>query len=376
MTLIVGTNYFDYYNEQRNFLHLPFDDVEFIEVKDVFRIINHATFRIRGSFYEPFRFLFWPWKITNAGRAASLHHLFNGVSLGSTPWITTFEATAPRLEPAPKKIFDMAIERLAGAACKAIIAISQTAFLEQTRFLERCYPEYAEKIGKKLQVVHPPQKLLVPQFLTRETGDLIRFVIIGGEFFRKGGDAVLSTFDRLLEEGLPLHLTIISPMYRDSISRSTRDDLGRAYEIIRSHPGRIVHHLKIPNSRVLEILCETHVGLLPARHENYGYSVLESQAAGCPVISTDVGALREINNDAAGWVIPIADIWDYETPESRAKTSRRIEESLERIIREICAAPDIIAEKGRRAWERIRDEHDPFRTAAKIRRVYEQALES
>ncbi|MFW2788163.1 glycosyltransferase, partial [Acinetobacter baumannii] len=48
-----------------------------------------------------------------------------------------------------------------------------------------------------------------------------------------------------------------------------------------------------------------HIGLLPTWADTFGYSVLEFQACGCPVISTDVRALSEINNNDIGWLINV-----------------------------------------------------------------------
>lgn len=48
---------------------------------------------------------------------------------------------------------------------------------------------------------------------------------------------------------------------------------------------------------------KSDVGLLPTWADTYGYSVLEFQACGCPVISSNTRGLPEINNNEAGWII-------------------------------------------------------------------------
>ena len=57
---------------------------------------------------------------------------------------------------------------------------------------------------------------------------------------------------------------------------------------------------KLTNNETLELMKKSHIGLLPTYADTYGYSVLEFQAAGCPVITTNVRALPEINNNNLG----------------------------------------------------------------------------
>ena len=58
----------------------------------------------------------------------------------------------------------------------------------------------------------------------------------------------------------------------------------------------IFYHKILFNSEVMNILKNTHVGLLPTYADTYGYSVLEAQSFGCPVITTNIRAMPEINN--------------------------------------------------------------------------------
>ena len=54
---------------------------------------------------------------------------------------------------------------------------------------------------------------------------------------------------------------------------------------------------------MLELLSGSHIGLLPSFAETYGYVVLEMQAAGVPVVTTDIRAFSEVNPDECGWRI-------------------------------------------------------------------------
>ncbi len=112
----------------------------------------------------------------------------------------------------------------------------------------------------------------------------------------------------------------------------------------------------MPNQQVLELLKTCDVGLLPTYADTYGFSALEAQSAACPVISTDVRALPEINNTEVGWLInvPKNELGEayYQTPEDRQVLSERIQSGLEHIIRGIVQEPTTIAKKGQAALEK------------------------
>ena len=96
------------------------------------------------------------------------------------------------------------------------------------------------------------------------------------------------------------------------------------------------------------------------------------------MITTDVRALPEINNNRMGWLIrvPKDELGEaiYATAENRLELSQTIEAGLESIIRSIVAEPGMIALKGQAALERIHAEHDPQIYAEKLRQVYQAAL--
>ena len=116
------------------------------------------------------------------------------------------------------------------------------------------------------------------------------------------------------------------------------------------------------------------MSLLPSYHDSYGYSVLESQACGCPAITTDVAALPEINSDAQGWLLrmPTNEVGDgpWRQSEGRATMSRLIEEQLEATLEAILRTPEQIRAKGANALQRIRDEHSPETRAALVEAIY------
>lgn len=130
-----------------------------------------------------------------------------------------------------------------------------------------------------------------------------------------------------------------------------------------------------------EKMFECDVGMLPSYAETYGYSVLEFQAAGRPVITTNIRAFPEINNNECGWVIPVRkkEIGGeafYQSPQERAELSHAISDGLRSTVRQIDSNPALVRGKGFRAWNRIKSEHDPADFGKKLESIYQRAYKA
>lgn len=283
---------------------------------------------------------------------AEVIHLFNYLSHGNTPWVVTFESILPRTSASHKlarhseneelglikdKTVIEALRLMAGAPCIKIIALSKCNLRMQKKFLDR-FPEYYEKIAPKLINMHPPQELLVNSWdeksLTLE-GD-IKFMFVGGNFFRKGGREILEVFQELRENyKYPVKLSIVSSLTTDTYASNTsKSDVKSTELIIERNKEWIDYYYYLPNPEVLQLMRASHIGLLPTYADSYGYSVLEFQAAGCPVISTNVRALPEINNNKIGWMIQVQKHPSgeglYATRQEREDLSKRIKVGLKK----------------------------------------------
>ncbi|HPL81788.1 MAG TPA: glycosyltransferase family 4 protein [Anaerolineaceae bacterium] len=322
-------------------------------------------------------------------------HFSNGISYGKTPWVSHFETMLPRFEHLMQRnkpetmqnkrnqtMTQRGLAALAGPACKHIIAWSENAAKIQRDFLSNYPSDLVEQILSKLIVLPPPQAPLIDSVPTKTYSkeNPIRFILVGAGFIRKGGREILNSFEKLIkEDNLPLQLVLVSRLRLDHYAaHETKEDIIWAKEKIAANQEWIEHHEIIPNHEVLELLKSCDIGLLPTYADTYGLSVLEAQASGCPVISTDVRALPEINNTDVGWLInvPKNELGEayYQTPEERQILSERIQSGLEHIIRGIAQDPSIIAKKGQAALEKIKSQHDPVRYGESLRAIYEKAL--
>ena len=323
-------------------------------------------------------------------------HFFNAISFGKTPWITTFETILPRLEStlawhhgrernnlsyAQDKGVRRALEALSGEACRQLIALSECSLNMQMQFLNSS-PGFRSRIEHKLTCLHPPQRLLIDSYESKKVGleGPIRFMFVGRSFFRKGGREILEAFtDLKRNHGYDLQLTIVSSLNIDDYAtKEKEEDVEKAKAVMQTNCDWIHHYETLSNRKVLELMKASHVGLLPTYADTYGYSVLEFQASGCPVISTNVRALPEINNDEVGWRIevPKNELGEalHTTEEDRSVIQCAIKEGIKAAVSEIFENRQIILRKANAGLQRLIDQHSPENHARRLREIYHRAL--
>ncbi|MCP4179643.1 MAG: glycosyltransferase family 4 protein [bacterium] len=368
----IGTNKQDYI-ELRTFIDLP-HGFKFITERDLFSTVLNVYFHFTGKIHPFLQFLH-----LNIGFGKTkLKHYFNTISLSKTPWIVTFETTLPRLGNAPKFFYNFAVKKLASDNCKKIIAISQCAYDTQVEYLKKNYPEYLDIIVTKMIVSHPSQSTIIKKYELKDLPNKqISFTIAGNDFFRKGGREILNVFDELIPQYPELILNIVSSMnYGDYASKTSVKDYNKAMKIIKKYPCNIKLNKKLEYKKLINLYKSTHVGLLPTYGDSYGLSVLDSQACGCPVITSDLRALTEINNNDVGWVIKVPKLKNgngkISTTENRRRYQEILETKLMNIMNEILNNNDLIKTKGKLALEKIAKDHNIETSTKQLRELYEK----
>lgn len=116
-----------------------------------------------------------------------------------------------------------------------------------------------------------------------------RFTLVGHQFRRKGGRALVAAFDRLRKVHPEARLTIVSAV--------DPAELGVPLDGVTIHPG-------LPRERIYgEIYPATDVYLLPSLAEGYGMSVVEAMSFGLPVIASRISALPELVEDGVSGLL-------------------------------------------------------------------------
>jgi glycosyltransferase involved in cell wall biosynthesis len=372
MQIIVGTNG-NGYVEERNLTLLPFTRARITRSYDICAVLNHVE---RNWFHSSTATsMFNTFHCDLGVNRVTLLHLINCISSSTTPWIATYSHYLPRWDLRSR----YGVSLLSSKHCRKLIAISTFAQNYEEYVLDR-FPAYKGDIHRKMCVLHPAQAALINECADKQLDpEVIVCTIVGSDFFRKGGKEILRALDRLRAENMPVRLNIVSTLeHGDYASKSTQEDLRIAKQLIARLGSAVRHYETLPNAAVLDLLRQSHVGLLPTYDDIYGYSVLEAQAAGCPVISTDICALPEINNEQIGWLIEVPKspfgIALRKTEQQRRILSSKIEEGLYSILRDICLNPAPVREKGLRALKRIKEQCRPETRSQVLEHIYLEAL--
>jgi glycosyltransferase involved in cell wall biosynthesis len=357
------------YNELRNFLNT--EKVIFIQTIDLFKVYTFLCFKVynyipkwtQNSFFNPFL------------SKNTILHFFNGVNFGNNKWVSTFETRIPR-HGENAFLENLAIKSLAKTSCLAIISMSKSSYSLQKKYLKSYYPENAKTIISKMIVLHPPQVLLVDSSIKAVDLGLV-FTFVGNEFFRKGGREILAVFKDLHEKGYDFCLNIISNLSPDEYaSKTTSIDVNALKIELNNLPSSIKFLGTVPNEQVIKLLKDSHVALLPTYADTYGYFVLEAQACGCPVITTDIRALPEINNESCGWLIAVPKDENgnglLRNSMERTQFSQIVKKELHEIVKNILGDPMIVSSKGEAALTRIKKDHDPNKHSQRLLSIYRE----
>ncbi|MEO6882479.1 MAG: glycosyltransferase family 4 protein [Bacteroidia bacterium] len=368
MKKIIGTNTISY-PEIRNFVDLPFLKYEIKKKQNFYKIPAHFYFKWKGKTNDYFWNTFNDFNIHNV----ELFHFFNALSVGKTPWITTFETSLPRW--GNDKLIQKGLSLIANDSCKKIIAISDSAANIQRQIVATRFPEFSEIIESKLMVLHPTQKKIMQNLQGKNKSEIIRFTFIASDFTKKGGHEIIKVFNHLYNNGIKnWKLTIVSESLNGDSTSS--DSFNHVKKIIAKYPDNITLYFQLPNDKILELLRETDVGLLPSYQDTYGYSILEAQASGCPTITTDIRAFPEINNDEIGWIIKVPkDEFGngiYSNKKEAVLFSNAICDQLYAIIEKIIQFPESIKEKGYKALQKIDTVNSPAKNAAILEAIYDE----
>ena len=372
------------YPEQRNILVNPENQYINLKKSNLFYFINPLRTRLLKKNKT---FVFQPVPFSGAARADILH-LFNEVAITRQKWVASFETELPRVLPVAgvAKQDNPELQRLIPYLlkdnCLGLIAISDATLNIQMKLFKA---DVARQIQRKTVVLHPPQTLFVQHKAPRQSGTL-RLIFAGNEFYRKGGAEVVLAISELIEEkrldASQLDVQLIGDLAkrRNVAHRQFQDDEAFYRDIenrIKRHRC-FTHHTQMENSALMQLFRQSDAGLLPTWQETYGFSVLEMQANGCPVITSNVRALPEINPDSAGWVLasPLNADREYSITSTEQKTQLRqsLVEGLKSTLLAIIERPEMLQEKGEAAILRIKEQHDTGRYIARLNDIYRRGV--
>jgi len=322
-------------------------------------------------------------------------HFFNSVTNKDVPWVTTFETFLPRSKATDKykrkdlskvtkrdeKNIKKYLNMISDSNCKKIIALSKVNY-EMEKYLLNFFPEYKDNIlGKMVQIDPPQNKLVEKKFVEQKnTSKRIKFLFVGKDFIRKGGKEIVDVFWKIKEEtDYEFDLQLVSLGKEKNYAFGKYQDSEADILEVKNKINKcnsITLHEKLENKDLLRLMRQSDVGLLPTWADTYGYSVLEFQASGCPVISTDVRALPEINNNEIGWMINLDtdDFGEVLIDSNFKKIEQResLQDQLEKIILTIFNNPSQVKEKALNAYDTVSNNHSLEKYMEKLNEIYEE----
>lgn len=310
------------------------------------------------------------WQIIGS---TQITHLWNAVSSTRKPWVVTTSSGLPFGLPDHDNRHTLALEALAGAACKRIMYTSKFALEKIDRKIS-AFPN-APDIRTKLMFLPPPQEIVMEPSEKSFHDDHLHIAMVARFPAVKGGCELINAFARFIKDGATASLHIVgSP---ENLDRHVSPQYAaRTRSAISSCPDMHLLGL-ITQPEVLDLFKNCHVSFLPSYRETYGYVVLESQACSCPVITTNIGAFPEINNDQFGWRVDLPDPlrhFDSITPSDAFEASMQLEDLLYKALHKVANSRDEIHSKATKAFHHLREQHGVAEHRAKLACIYTEAL--
>jgi glycosyltransferase involved in cell wall biosynthesis len=207
-------------------------------------------------------------------------------------------------------------------------------------------------------------------------------IFVGGDFFRKGGEAVLR-----FVENYGSHYNVQALVVSDVGSRDWASPWSYDEPYVASIRARLKEEERVswtssmPNSEVVEAMKRSHMLLFPTLSDTLGYVSLEAMSCGLPVVATSVQALPEVVDTSVGWTIqlPVGDdlYWDGFIDEAWASDQNAYELAMDRIVHgliqaveDVRADPETLRERSARCIAKIETQFGSERTA-RLKAVYE-----
>jgi glycosyltransferase involved in cell wall biosynthesis len=134
--------------------------------------------------------------------------------------------------------------------------------------------------------------------------DAISVVSVGSVGERKGSFLLIEAIRQLRADGISISLILVGPEERAGNLAALKNSAinGSVENYVKFMGGQ-------PREKTIEILTKADVFALPSYAEGMPYSIIEALAVGCPVIASDVGAVRDvIVNEETGLLIEAGNI--------------------------------------------------------------------
>lgn len=142
--------------------------------------------------------------------------------------------------------------------------------------------------------------LLHKPIAQKASSDVLRIISVGRFFWKKGYEYALDALRVLKQQGILFRYTLIAE------GETPAGIIYQAHQLGLTEDVSIINGMTHPD--VLVEIEQHDVLLLPSVEEGIANVVLEAMAVGTPVVTTDVGGMKEtIDNGVNGFIVPVRD---------------------------------------------------------------------
>jgi glycosyltransferase involved in cell wall biosynthesis len=229
----------------------------------------------------------------------------------------------------------------------------------------------------KTRVVYPAIRRVADQYIQFNDGPVQ--LLFMGDFFRKGGAALIDAFERLQQQFTDIRLRLCCDEDRDFF---TDDPKLRTAYLDRIHRNQAIQLGRIPRQQMLETVWpETDIYLLPTYDETFGFAVLEAAAFGVPVICTDIFALPElVEHEKTGLLIHVLEqtcrqmVKGYVVTHLDPALHEDMTEQLYQQLRRLIESPNLRRQFGETGLARVRSAFSFDRYNQQVSEYFTQAM--
>lgn len=320
-------------------------------------------------------------------RHIDAYHTFNTIMLTNKPWCVTFETILPRgrqfyhvnhhdqFDPEKGCYMKKMFEILARDNCKKMIAYTKCNFELQLK-ANSLFPELQEILDRKTCYIACPQELFAEHPQT-EIPDKVKFFFMGRDFVRKGLPEVITALYAVSKKRKDFELNLITDTthivnYAFHDFQDTKEDQEKIKRIIEESKDWLYLHKPMPYAACIDMMKSCHVGLLTTWADTLGFSSLDMQAAGLPIITTNVRAQPEINPH--GWMVNLpvnyANEVGLKSREQKEEVRKLFIDQLVDIFNEILDNKEEIVKRSELSFNHIIQNHSLENYSKKLSNIY------
>lgn len=118
---------------------------------------------------------------------------------------------------------------------------------------------------------------------------------VGGNQWYKNRLGLLKIYKALIGRGVGHDLVMVGKQWTDKMTAFVRDN---------NLKDRTIQLCGIANEDLRALYCGAELLLFPSLYEGFGWPIIEAQACGCPVVTSNRAPMKQVSGDAAVLVPP------------------------------------------------------------------------